>query len=256
MASDLITSEANLPGRHDEAIAGLGKAVDAFYGAIHREGGRDTLANLPAPQVRERMRERQIALRTVLRPISMAMADRDAAMRAIAGLLGGYPNLRTVDPIATAAGYTATCAEYPVFAIIAACDDFKNRRVVDHYEDNGQAVMFTLDHAPSAYRLLDQVKLRAADLQSESYKIGRVLAITKATSRPVISKAEQDRVAAGLQALAAHMAGKADEAQKAHLKELRENAQAARDRAARITENARRQREAAATDGYEEMRTS
>jgi hypothetical protein len=256
VANDLTITGGDLPERADTAFPGLGVAVDAFYGAIEREGGRETLPNLPSPQVRGRMRERQLALRSSLRPISEVGEEMVRAKRMMLAFLGAYPYIKTTNADATASGYVAHLSGQPLFAIAAALDDFKHHRVVDHHDKDGQAVMFTLDHAPSAYRLLDQVKLRAADLQSESYKIGRVLAITRATSRPAISKAEQDRVAAGLQALAAHMAGKADEAQKAHLKELRENAQAARDRAARITENARRQREAAATDGYEEMRTS
>jgi hypothetical protein len=230
---------ANGGGALTDALA-LGRFQDVvrrLYGAIERERGTDVLPALPSPELRKVMRERQLALRSVLRPISMATGEQKRARDAIAALLGAYLNIRTDNPSAVAAGYVAHLAEQPLFAILQACDDFKHRRVVDHIREDGTTVYFTLDHAPSAFRLLDQVKRCAADAQVESYQIVRLLAITKVKPAEV---AADPRVGELLRGLADRMIAGSNVIREAELAKSRAEAQAARDRAARIIQDARR----------------
>jgi hypothetical protein len=130
--------------------------------------------------------------------------------------------------------------EQPLFAILQACDDFANHRVVDHIREDGTTVYFTMDHAPSTFRLLDQVKKCAVDARSEHYKIRRVLAITKARSAHILSAEEQAQVAEGLSALAKGMLRRATKEQEIDRQKISAEAKEARDRAARIIEEARR----------------
>ena len=170
----------------------------------------------------------------------MATAELDTARKAISALLGGYLNIKTDNPAAIAAGYVAHLKDYPIFAIVAACDDFKNHRVVDHYDANGKEVLFTMDYPPSAFRLLDQVKKCCERENLEQYRITRVLAITKTTDAPALAPEVQQRVGAQLRELAESMRGKVNQQRAADAVENREKAQQARDRAKRIVEDARR----------------
>lgn len=244
MSNELTKVEASTPTTNQMALAGLQEAVQRLYGSIEREGGHDVLPSLPAPQVRARMRERQLTLRSVLRPISLASEEQKRARDAIAGLLGGYLNIRTDNPAAIAAGYTAHLGEQPLFAILAACDDFRHHRVVDYVNDEGKEVYFTLDHAPSAFRLLDQVKKRAADAQSEHFQINRVLAITKIKPRALMTEDEERRVAEGLRTLANGMLKRVTKDAEEERKKNSAEAAAARDRMRGIIEEAARRRAA------------
>lgn len=233
MTNEIILSE----GR---TVAELQEAIQRFYASIAREGGHDTLPHLPVSEARQRMQERKVALHLVLRPISIATADQKQAHAAIAALLAGYLNIRTDNPAAVAAGYTAHLGEQPLFAILQACDDFANHRVVDHIREDGTTVYFTMDHAPSAFRLLDQVKKCAVDARSEHYKIGRVLAITKARSAPIMTPEEEAHIAEGLRKLANGMLKRASADAEIERRKISAEAAEARDRAARIIEEARR----------------
>lgn len=238
MANDLTTTQNNAVSTDAQALAQLQTTVDRFFAAITREGITDTLPNLPAHEVRVRMQTRQVALRAHLRPISMAVAEQEHARRAIAALLGGYLNIYAENKAAVAAGFTAHVGEQPLFAILQACDDFKNHRVVDHVDKNGNDVLFTMDRAPSAFRLLDQVKKCAEAAQMEAHKIGKVLAITKTRGRPALTPDEERYVADGMAKLAAGMLRGATKEAEDNRRKVREEAAAARDRAQRIIQDA------------------
>jgi hypothetical protein len=238
VANDLTTTHGGAVSSDPQALARLQGVVDNFFTSIRREGGRDTLPNLPVPAVRAQMAERQAALRAVLRPISQATAEQERACKAVAALLGGYLNVKVANPMATAAGYTATLGDQPLFAILRAIDDFKNHRVVDHVDKEGNEILFTMDHAPSAYRLLDQVKKCAAEAQTEHYKIGKVLAVTAVRTRPVMTPDEERYVAEGLARLASGMLKRATRDAEAERQKTRAEAAEARDRAQRIIQDA------------------
>jgi hypothetical protein len=243
MANDLTTAEGKEFSTDTVTLQGLQTTVQRLYGALGKDGTRDTLPALPPPQLRGRMRARQLDLNTQLRPISMASAERDRAFKAISALLGGYLNIKSDNPQAVAAGYTAHLIEQPLFAILQACDDFKNRRVYDLNAD-GERVPFTIDHAPSAFRLLDQVKKCAADMREEHYQIGRVLAVKQIATTPMISPDEQARVAAAMRLRSMELGSVADAGHQADMTKTQREAQEARDRAAKITEDGIRRRAA------------
>jgi hypothetical protein len=236
MTNDLITTEKSIALE----VTRLQSTVDSLYQSIERNRrGIDSLPALLSPAIRKGLVDRKRALHVKLRPVSDAMAELENARKAIAGFLGGYLNIKTDNPTAIAAGYVAHLRDQPLFAILAAIDDFKNRRVFDIGAE-GQRIPFTLDHAPSAYRLLDQVKKCAAETQSEHYKIGRLLAITKTADDPGISAEEQAIVATKLAELTASMGRALVATQDHERRKISAEAQEARDRARRIVEEARR----------------
>lgn len=239
MSNDLVTTDA---ANSALALARLQDIVDGFYRSIERDRyGVDRLPKLPTTAMRKVLDDRRRTLHARLRPISMATADQERACKAIAGFLGGYLNVRLDNPAATTAGYVAHLGDQPLFAILAAIDDFKHRRVFDVNRD-GERIPFTVDHAPSAYRLLDQVKKRAADVQGEHHKVMKVLAVRHMLDAPEVSEAERERVAAHMRGLADSLAMKAEAIHVEERKRIREEAQAARDRSARIIQEAKRQR--------------
>jgi hypothetical protein len=240
MANDLTTTEGKEVSTDTVTLHGLQTTVQRLYGALGKDGTRDTLPALPPTPLRQRMRARQLDLQKLLRPISMASAERDTAMKAIGALLGGYLNIKADNPQAIAAGYTAHLIEQPLFAILQACDDFKNRRVYDWIDE--KQVPFTIDHAPSAFRLLDQVKKCAADALEEHYQIGRVLAVKHVAIEQRVSPEEQSRVAAAIKLRSMELGAVVDASRQADLVRIRSEAQEARDRAARITEDGIRRR--------------
>jgi hypothetical protein len=236
MANDLVTTERSAA----LVTARLQSTVDSLYQSIERDRrGVDSLPALLSPVVRKELTDRRRALHGKLRPISLAGAELEAARKAVAGFLGGYLNIRTDNAAAAVAGYVAHLSGQPMFAILAAIDDFKNRRVFDIGAE-GQRVPFTLDHAPSAYRLLDQVKKHASDVQAEHFKITRLLAITKTTDDPGVSPEEQARVAASLAELTATMGRSLTATRDEDRRKASAEAQEARDRARRIVDEARR----------------
>lgn len=237
MTNDLVTTDA---ASNALALARLQDSVESLYKAIERDRwGSDRLPALPSPETRRTLDRRRKDLRASLRPIAMAKAEQETARRAMGAFLGGYLNIRVENQSATVAGYVAHLGEQPLFAILAALDDFKHRRVFDIGAE-GQKIPFTIDHAPSAFRLLDQVKKHAADVQEEHFRITRVLAIAKTIDGPEVSDAERERVAVHMRQLADSLAMKAANIRVEELNRAKLEADGARDRARRIIENVKR----------------
>jgi hypothetical protein len=204
--------------------------------------GVETLPRLPGHEARSALQARAVDLHAALRPISLASEEMKRAAEACAHLLGAYANNRVADPLGQAKLYATHLQDQPLFAIRQACDDFRNRRVFDVNSD-GDRVYFTLDHAPSAFRLLDQVKKIADAYRAEHWKISRVLKIThiKPENRH-ISTEEAESVARQIRELAARLGSGLDVERAQERERIRREAQEARDRAKRIIENAARAR--------------
>ena len=220
-------------------VARLRTRVASLHASIVREGGVDKLPTLLDPTSRKELDGRRRSLHAQLRPISLARAEQDAVQAAILTLLGMYPNIRIVDREGTSRAYMASLRDQPLFAIMAGLDDFRNGRVYD-LDREGERIPFTLDHAPSAPRILDQVKKRAANVQEEHARIGRILAITKTTDDPGISAEEQARVAAKLADLSPTMGRMMTAIRDQDRRRIGAEAQVARDRAQRIIQDAKR----------------
>lgn len=234
MANELTTTNSTAV---DAARAREG--VDRLYASIERDRwGQDMLPAALSSVQRRDLTERKRDLRSRLRPISMATAEQDRARGAILLFLQGYLNARTTDLDGTSRAYLVHLVDQPYFAILQAIDDFRHRRVFDIGKD-GERIPFTIDHAPSAFRLLDQVKKRAADVQEEHHKIGRLLAITKTSEVPNIPPEEAARVAIGMRELADGMLQRMELQRAEDRKRSRAEAQEAWDRSARIIAEAR-----------------
>lgn len=238
MAQELIRADG-------DAAAQLHARVGSLYAAIGRDDRRrcDTLPAPIDPDTRKRMQNYRQHLHSKLQPISTSLADRERAMSAISLFMAGYLNARTNDPAGTVNSYIEMMRDQPLFAIMRAIDDFRNGRVFDIGAE-GQRIPFTLDHAPSAPRMLDQVKKRAADVQEEQHKVTRLLMIEK-IAEPAISEEERERVAAHMRNLADSLAMKSTQIRVEEMNKARIEADEARDRAIRIIQDARRRREEA-----------
>lgn len=226
-----------------EEAAQLHARVASLYAAIDRDE-RNRCDTLPAKidgDTRKQLQDYRRNLHGRLQPINNSMNDREKASSAIALFLGGYLNARTSDPGGTTRAYTAVLMDQPLFAIMEALNDFRSGRVFDIGRD-GERIPFTLDHAPSAPRVLDQVKKRAADVQEESHKVKRLLLVDR-VSEPEVSDAERERVAAHMRQLADGLAMRSAAIRVDEMKKARDEADAARDRAARIIQDARRRRD-------------
>lgn len=222
-----------------------GNRLAALYALIDNDDGYGPDA-LPVPlsaNDRHLIQDYRRDLHARLRPISDAMAERDKAQAAIAIFLGGYLNAKTSDPKGTSAVYVMQVMDQPLFAIMEALDDFRNGRVFDIGKE-GEKIPFTIDHAPSAPRLLDQVKKRSADTFEERFKCDRLLRITK-TSPPPVSEAERERVGVLLKNLAGNMGMQNALDRKKSLEKTRAEADEARSRAQRIISDAQARRVAA-----------
>jgi hypothetical protein len=229
MANDLVVAQK------DTAVLALGRlqsAVQSFYATIAQDRfGADVMPTLPSMAFRKELDGRRKELNSLLRPISLASEERKRVGAEVLAFLAGFLDARGTRE--TVALYVSHFADQPMFAILAALDDFKNGRVWDTKAD-GTRLPFTVDRAPSAYRMLDQIKKRASDLQEERFRISRVLAVKK-TLEPEVPKAERDRVQVLLSELADHMRIGVAARNAEDRERNRAEAQAARDRAARIT---------------------
>lgn len=224
-------------------VAKLQHRVAALYASIQREHGVDKLLAPIDPAFRKELQNRKTELHSKLRPISLATAEQTKVQVAVLTLLGLYLNVRITDKEGTSRAFMAALNDQPMFAVMEALDDFRNGRVFDVGAD-GQRIHYTLDHAPSAPRLLDQVKKRAADVQEERGKIARLLAIEK-IAEPEVSAAERDRVAEQLRRLADSLLMKRAHERQGEREKIRAEAQEARDRAERIQAEALRRNEEA-----------
>lgn len=239
-----MANEVTIQGQagRESPLARLQAYVSTTYGAIERQNGVDALPSLPTPEQRKVLEARRRETHAMLRPVSMAQAERDRAHGAILVFLGAY-GVFDVQP--TAKAYMTMISDQPLFAILAAIDDFRQGRVFDIDRD-GQRIMFTLDKAPTAPRLLDQIKKRAGDVQEERHKLTRVLAVTHVRAQePEISDAERERVENLMKGLAKNMAVKSEMIRVEERNKVRYEAQQARDRASEILQNARRRNEEA-----------
>jgi hypothetical protein len=226
--------------------AKIATRVASLYSSIERDHHlRDAL---PAPidkNTRKILEEYRRGLHARLRSISESVAERQTAGKAIGAFLLGYLNARSSDAPVTLATYVSTVNDQPLFAILQALDDFRHGRVFDIDPKDGSRTPFTIDHAPSAPRLLDQVKKRAAEVQGEKYKVTRLLAIDKVTE-PEVAPEEKARVAEHMQRLAESLKIGRDKLRAAERERIRGEAQEARDRAAQIKQNATKRRMAQA----------
>jgi|SRR5882672_9491904 len=244
MADELVTTDSQSKAI---AVARLQEAVGKLYRSIEKDrDGSDMLPALPSPDTRKGLEERRRALHGKLRSISLAQAEQDRARGAIAMFLGAYIGARSADPDGTSRLYVGHLMDQPLFAIMQALDDFRHGRVFD-LNDDGKRIPFTLDYAPSAFRVLDQVKKRAADVQEENFQILRILAVKKVISVPSLSNEERERVAEQMRLLANGLMQRASIIREKERALVKAEADQARDRAQKILQDARHRR--AAADG-------
>lgn len=223
--------------------ARISARVGSLHAGIERDHHlRDTLPLPIDPKTRKELEEYRRDLHGRMRGIGLSAADRQTAGKAIGIFLMGYLNARTVDTSATLAAYLAALSDMPLFAILDAIDDFKNRRVFD-IDQTGARIPFTIDHAPSAPRLLDQVKKRCEPILEERGKVSRLLAVKQIAPPP--PDPEMVKKLGGLMRnLADNMKHKREAERAQEWEKIRAEADEARARAARIVQEATSRRRA------------
>jgi hypothetical protein len=160
------------------------RVVDMFN--VFEDAGEKMLERLPTSAERSTMQRRSQALHGRLRPVSGTMTDKEAAVRALSSMFGGFPSLRNADTQGMIAAYMLDLQELPLFAIEAACVDVRKGRIVG----------LDKDWPPSAARVFEAAERHATKVYGEKLKFDRVLAITKVVPPPLSPEA------------AAEMAGK------------------------------------------------
>jgi len=225
--------------------------VSARVGVLHASIERDphyryTLPAPLTPSVRKELEAYRRDLHARLRPIAMAQAEQATVRKGLAMLLQSYPSTRG-DPAATLDAYCAMLRDQPVWAILAALGDFRDGNVYD-VNSQGDRVRFTLDHAPSAARILDQSKKHTDSVVEERGKVTRLLSITR-IAPPEGTPEMREKIGKLLTDLAVGMAAGADSERQLDREKARAEAQSARERAARIVEEATRRRRAESNAG-------
>lgn len=217
--------------------------AERFNGLIERDHRArvDTLPTLPSHAQRSLMQARSVELHGALRPITYADADMVNATTLLRLFLGGYLNLKSDNPEQTARAYVKVyLGDQPLWAIIQACNDFKNHRVYD-LDSEGKKIPFTLDYAPSGARMRSQCQKITERFREEQGRLSRVLAITVAKpAERHISTEEATRVREGILALSQRLSSGIVRERAEDQAKRRAEIEAANARTARIMEEARR----------------
>lgn len=237
-----MTQAITTTGPNAVATQAMVTRVAALHETILRDPHyRDTLPVPLAASVRKDLDKYRLDLHARLRPISMASAERDTVRKGLGILLQSY-NSYSSDPKGTLDAYCAMLSDQPAWAILDALADFRDGRVYDT-NSHGERVRFTLDKAPTATRILDQVKKHTDATEAERARVVRLLAVNRYLPPPV-PEAERERVGGLMQGLASGMAMTQENFRAQDRAKTRAEADEARERARRITEDARNRRRA------------
>lgn len=193
--NQLTKAAPTIPGLLPDAEAlALALSLDARI-----DGLNVTVTRMPTTVERQVMAARSEAIGKAIRP--MAPSERPAAAAAIAGLLVGYGYARN-DPRAaeTIATYVAHLADMPLFAVVAACDDVRERRVYDTDPRTGNRKPLNPDKEPSTIRLGTIAQKHVDRLSAERYAFDKVLLAKKVLPAPP-SQEEREHVAGKLKQL-------------------------------------------------------
>lgn len=220
MANELVTQEARLLATTD-APAELRARLDEFFRDRQLVRGRWTLSVLPTPVECRALDERGRALAARLRPMSMAMAEMDAATSEVAMLLAGYPNLK--EPVRLTAGFVAMLRDLPLFAVRHACKLLRE----------GAVDGVSPEYPPTGPLIFKLAREHAESFWEEAAKIRNVLAIHDARDRPMparLPKVEQAISNERIEAARAEIAAGAERMRRSDLDKTKADAQAARER--------------------------
>lgn len=150
---------------------------------IENPDGTREIARLPSAAERKEIGDFCIRMRAKLRPVKMAMATKEAAMRAIAAMLGRFPSLRNADVPGMCTAYLLDFEDFPLFAIERVCEDVRKGRVAGVSDDFPPA-------SPRLYKLIDG---RAADERVKLIAAEKVL--TTNTVTRIATPQDRDRAA-------------------------------------------------------------
>jgi hypothetical protein len=162
--------------------------IDSLVGFWPNDGSAVVLRREATAIERGHLRMRQRDLHMLLRPLSLE--DRKHAAKALAAMFLGFPNLRTTEHTAIVTAYIMALEQYPLFAIIEACEDVVRGRVDD----------LNPDFAPTAPRLCDLATRHVLPLRAELAVVEKALT-AKYEINPV-SPEERERIAVKLRELA------------------------------------------------------
>jgi hypothetical protein len=158
--------------------------VSRHASKINTEFGKDTLPELPGKADRTAIERRISALQTKLRPVSMAVAEQDRVIAELGAVWLGYPSMRNADVAAMSTAYLLDLQDLPLFAILAACEDIRRRRIKN----------LDPDWPPTSPRIHDIAARHVEPIAVAVLQAKRVLAV-RDVRRPV-TEAMQAKVGA------------------------------------------------------------
>lgn len=190
MANDLAIQNSMLPG----LVPGADAAQIVAMIHVHNEGRGLELSRFPNEREMTILKTRTDELNFQLKPISYADAMRQKAVAAFSDMFRGYPALANTDTRALLNDFLTHLKEYPLFAIVAACEDVKHGRVKD----------IRIDRVPNTVQLRRVVEGYVADVREEKFHIDQRLTIKKILT-PVMPAEQRKKFGQALADLAESM---------------------------------------------------
>ena len=185
MSNDLATTGTGLSTDDDltKTVRAL-RILNQYENDILEEGRILTLSKEVTRAGRQIMTDRHHAIANSLRGCGLAMATREKAAAAIAGMFrDGWPTYKMDNPKQVVAAYLNNLQDYPIWAVESVCAHAAKGLVMD----------LRPDFPPTAARLSQLCESKIADLKDERRKFLRVLSIKDIRATPM---SNEDRAAA------------------------------------------------------------
>lgn len=173
---DLTRTETSSYCPYFPAGAATAAIIDRYEVLIcwRPEGGGPVEAHkIPQGEERRVLEARARELRSSLRPLSMAVAERDKAVGLIARMFAGYPSQKNSDARATVATYVLELGSAPLWALEAVCEKIRKGQIAD----------LNPDFPPSTVRLNQLIALETGYVMAEEAKINTLLQAKLAVQR-------------------------------------------------------------------------
>lgn len=212
-----------------------------LHNRLDRQGMTDIMEVLPTQQERGRLRDRDLSIRSLLRPAHESVGAQSGIGAALGEMLGGYlavKGTKAADAAEIIAGYVQSLQELPAWAVIQVCTEFKEGRAIEVVD--GKEKRLSPDFAPTAPRIFMLARAKLDALNAEAESIRRILSAKIGV--PTIGETERNRVGALMKHTADVFAGRAKAEREAESAKIAKEAQEARDRAASILRAANGQR--------------
>lgn len=166
-------------------------------------GGKAYLPALPSKTERKQLQDFIGRQKVRHRPISESAAERDRAMKAVAGMFTGFTSLRNSNAAELCTAFLVVLSDLPLFAIEQACEDIAR----------GRASSVDPDYPPTAprmHQIADKYRIAAYERD-----IAPAVLVLGATQENIEPKVDREKVGKKFDKLLTAMGADADEERRA-----------------------------------------